>query len=167
MCLKVLEKPIRSYFLSLGMLKIFPYEWMILASSLYAISAWERFHRNAVLSENRETCLIERELPSHSWLLYSAYRGVAKYVYWCGLKENTTFCKFVCQPHNMSSPSWEHKWSFSWLFYCSVKMAASIYKEWCQTNLWICEINTIFFVTNIPGWNTILWGFHDDGISIL
>ena len=37
MYLKVSEKPKRSYFLGLGMLKIFPYKLTIIASSLHTV----------------------------------------------------------------------------------------------------------------------------------
>ena len=50
-CLQGSEKPERSYFWGIRMLKKgFPYKLMVPASLLYTISAYERFHRNALLS---------------------------------------------------------------------------------------------------------------------
>lgn len=50
MCPKILEKPKRVFFLSLEMLKNFPYELMVTNSSLCATLVCESFHWNAVLS---------------------------------------------------------------------------------------------------------------------
>lgn len=101
MCLKELEKPIRSYFFESGNAKNFSI-WMKLASSLYAISAWERFHRNAVLSENRETSLNRKEhshlIPDFCTLLIEEwphiYTGVdlKKILHSANLYANLTTC---------------------------------------------------------------------------
>jgi len=53
MCPKVSEKPKRVYFLGLRMLKNFQYKLMIIASLLYTILAYERFHKNALLSDSK------------------------------------------------------------------------------------------------------------------
>lgn len=37
--------------LGLGTSKIFPYKWMVTASLLFAVSAYDRFHTNTVLSD--------------------------------------------------------------------------------------------------------------------
>jgi len=53
-CPKVSEKPKRSYVLGLGTLKFFSSKFMVIVSSLYVILAYERFHRNALLSDSRK-----------------------------------------------------------------------------------------------------------------
>lgn len=53
MCPKVSKKPKRGYFWDLGMLKFFPYKLTVIASLLYTISAYERYHRNALLLDGR------------------------------------------------------------------------------------------------------------------
>lgn len=47
----------RLFFGSGNTQKFFLYKWTAIASLLYAISAYKRFHRNALLSDGGETCL--------------------------------------------------------------------------------------------------------------
>ena len=58
MCLNVSEEPTRGYFSGLKCQKNFPYKLMIIASSLYAISAYERLHRNVRALDGRGNLLI-------------------------------------------------------------------------------------------------------------
>lgn len=55
-CPKVSEKPETGHFFGLGTLRIFPCKLMAIASLFCTISAYESLHRNAVLSDSRETC---------------------------------------------------------------------------------------------------------------
>lgn len=55
MCPKIAEKPKGGYFLGLGMLKVFPYKLLVIASSLSATSAYERFHGNSAFRIAEET----------------------------------------------------------------------------------------------------------------
>lgn len=51
-CPKVLEEPKRGFFLGLWMLKYFSTKWIVTASLINAISAYKRFHRNALLLDS-------------------------------------------------------------------------------------------------------------------
>jgi len=65
-CPDVSEKPKRVIFWGLGMLKIFPYKVMVIASLLYPISADKRFHRNAPLSASGGNLYIQKLLRTES-----------------------------------------------------------------------------------------------------
>lgn len=56
MSFKVSEKPLRHFLGGLGMLKIFLYKLVVIASSLYSILAYERFHKKALFQITGETC---------------------------------------------------------------------------------------------------------------
>ena len=54
---------LRGYFLCLGMLKIFSYKFMVLASSLYTIGTCESFCKNTLLSDS----------GGHTYVLFSVF----------------------------------------------------------------------------------------------
>lgn len=59
----VSEKPERSYFLILEVLKNFPYKLIVTASLLYVLKADKQFHKNPLLSESGDICNLLDQVP--------------------------------------------------------------------------------------------------------
>lgn len=97
--------------LGLGMLKKIQYKWIVISSLLYTISAYETFHRKALLSQSEEY-LYSRVKVKFQWLLNAVVcksRG-----FWVQGK-GTGYCQKACFLYppslwggckNVPSPRW-------------------------------------------------------------